>query len=121
MAFTNYGLEKLGSFMANDTPTPPDYLVLGTGSGGFVATNNYLDDEFYRKSITWTFFENRARGNITITSTEANGSNIQEFGLGVGSSGAVGSDLYTRNLSAIGEKNNTFDVDVSFTPVFRRG
>lgn len=121
MSFTDNGLEKLGSFLAGEDPTPPNNVAFGTGSSGFIGSESYLNNEFYRKSLTWGFYNGRPRGQIILTSTDANGSNIQEFGLGTGSTGVAGSNLYTRNSTAIGVKNNTFDVEISFTPVIRRG
>jgi hypothetical protein len=54
-----------------------------------------------------------------LLTTDAVGSNIQEIGLGTAVT-PLGSDLWTRELSAIGLKNNTFDVDVKFDIEFRR-
>lgn len=119
MTFTNYGLEQFGSYMIGAAPSNPDYMAFGFGSDAFIGTQAHLGSEFLRKSITWTFFENSARGTVSLSSTDANGSNIQEFGLAQGAS--VGSDVMARVLSAIGEKNNAFDVDISFSTKFRRG
>lgn len=119
MTFTDYGLAQLGSFMTGAAPSTPQYMAFGFGSDAFIGSQAYLGSEFLRKSITWSFSENNARGTVSLASTEANGSNIQEFGIAQGAS--LGSDVMARILSAIGEKNNTFDVDISFSTKFRRG
>lgn len=118
MVFTDYGLRQLGSFIAGLSPTYPGYIGFGAGSLVFTGDENYLNDEFLRKSVTWTFFENKPVADVTIATTEANGSVFNEFGLGQGAS--TGSDLYSRDFSAIGTKNKTFDVDHSVTIQFRR-
>lgn len=119
MPFTDYGLIQIGSFLANQGPSPPDNIVIGFGSNSFVGSENFLGSEFLRKTFSWSFVDNNANGNVSINNTEANGSNINEFGLGIGAS--LGSNLYTRDLSSIGPKNNTFDVDMTFQAFFRRG
>lgn len=119
MTFTDFGLNQLGSFVAGQSPSPPNYVAFGFSGSAFNNSQAHLGSEFYRKVITWAYFNNRPQGNVTLTSAEGNGSNIQEFGIGVGS--VLGSNIYARNLTAIGPKNNTFDVDISFGVLFRRG
>lgn len=119
MAFTNYGLEKLGSWIRGETVNIPGSLSFGHSGKAIVNSESHLGDEFYRKEVTWTTFKGNPQFNVTLTSVEANGSYIGELGLG--SSEATGSDLYFRSLSAIGSKNNTFDVDIRGQILFRRG
>lgn len=119
MAFTNYALELLGSWIRGETVSTPNYLVFGTHTDAIDNTENYLGNEFYRKEVTWTTFKGNPQFNVTLTSVEAVGSYVGELGLGIGST--IGSDTYFRSLSAIGSKNNTFDVDIRGQILFRRG
>jgi len=118
IAFTDFGLIQLGSFIVGDSPTTPQYMAIGIGSTVFDGAENYLGSEFLRKTITWSTFENIPQGNVAISTIDANGSFIRELGMGQGAS--LGSDLYSRNLSSIGEKNSTFDVNVVFEVRFER-
>lgn len=119
MTFTDYGLDQFGSYIVGDTPTSPEYTVFGFGSDVFIGSQNYLGSEFLRKATTWTIFEGNPRASVTISTLEANGSNIQEIGIGQVS--GIGSDIMARFLSSVGEKNNTFDVDIGYSVKFRRG
>lgn len=118
MGFNDFGLFQFGSFMKGDSPTTPDYLEYGSGSTLFTGSTNHLEDGFLRKAITYRWVGSNISGTSTLLTTEGNGSTIQEVGAGNGNS--VGSNLYFRDLSAIGDKNNTFTTDVTFECKFSR-
>lgn len=118
MAWTDYGLGRLGSWTIGSAPTNPLYIALGQGNSAFVGSENYLNNELFREAVSWNFFQGNPQATVTIPTTSANGSILNEFGLAASSS--LGSDLDTRNLSAIGSKNNTFDVNLSLTTKYRR-
>lgn len=111
MGFNDKGLIEMGSFLKGDSPTPPDYIEFGAGSMNFTGSTPNLQSGFYRAPITWRWNGNKPVAIAQLGTNAAVGSNIQELGLAVGAS--VGSNLYTRDLSAIGDKTNSFTVEVS--------
>lgn len=118
MAFTDYGLIQLGSFTKGDNPTYPNYLCFGSDSS-IDLSKSYMGSEFYRKAITWSWSGNRPKGYASLLSTEGNGSVVYELGV-AGGSVSLGSTLYIHDSSAVGEKNNTFDVSVTFEVRYSR-
>lgn len=118
MGFNNFGLLQLGSFIKGDSPLPPAYLEFGTGSSLFDGTKSHNDNGFLRKPITWRWNGNNAQGTTILLTTDGVGSNIGEVGMGAGVN--VGSNLYTRDTSAIGDKDATFTTTLSFDVRFSR-
>jgi hypothetical protein len=112
MSFTDYGLIQLGSFIKGDSPSPPTHLEFGIGSSFFDGTKPNLDSGFMRAPITWRWSGTNPQGVAVLSTIDALGSNISEIGIGAGSS--VGSTLYTRDLSAIGDKTSAFSVTLTF-------
>ena len=118
MPVVDYGLVQLGSFIKGGNPTPPNYMEFGTSGSNFAGSANYNGSGFYRVPIVWDWTGNKVLGTATLNTIEAIGSNIQEVGVGQGAS--VGSNLYTRDLSAIGDKTDSFTVDVGIEMRFSR-
>ena len=118
MPFTDYGLIQLGSFTKGDSPSYPSFTEFGQGSLSFDGTQNYLENGFLRKAITWRWNGTKPQGTAILLTTDGNGSTINELGIGVGS--IVGSNLYNRELSAIGDKNESFTVTLTFDVDYRR-
>ena len=118
MPVLDNGLENVGSFFRDLTPVPPRFLEFGLGSETVNLGSENLVDGFIRKELEWFVSGVDSKAITSLTTLEGNGSNITEVGLGAGSE--VGSDLYTRDLSAIGDKDNTFDVTVSLEMRIRR-
>ena len=118
MGWTDYGFIQLGSFLKGDGPSYPDYVEFGTGSRLFTGSYNYLEDGILRKQITWRWAGNNAQATAVLLTTDGNGSNFNEIGMGTGS--LVGSNVFTRDLSAIGDKNNSFSVTTTFETRFSR-
>jgi len=110
--------ENLGSLFVLGSFTVPDYMGFGVGSSTFNGSTNYLTDERLRKQVTWRFIGTEPVANVTITPTQLNGSDVAEVGLGEGAS--LGSDLHTRDLSAIGVKNSNFSVTINQKMRYRR-
>ena len=113
MAFLNYGIGQIGSALRGlgTNVSFMGSLAFGTGGSGFNGSDTYLNFEVIRVPITWSAVGSDPRGTSTLSTAQANGSGIQELGMVFGAS-ANGSDIFTRNLSAIGSKNNTFSVVV---------
>lgn len=118
MPFTNYGILQLGSFTKGETTQSPDYLVVGSGASGFDGTIPNLEQEVIRKAISWAWNGTRPQATALLLTTDANGSTLNEIGMGVGS--LVGSNVWNRELSAIGDKNETFTVTITFDVDYRR-
>ena len=119
MPKTDYGLGKIGSFYMNESVTRPTYICFGTGSTTFNATENHLNSEVEAVSVTRERIGNSVRYSGLLPTTHANGSDLGEIGVGVGS--LCGSTLWSRDLSAIGEKNSTFSTSVYVTFKYERG
>ena len=119
MGTTDYCLEKLGSWFQGETITSPDYCEFGIGSEVFYSGSPNLVNGIIRKAITWTWLDGDPRGAATIATTEANGSQIGEFGFGVGNT-VAGSNIYFRELSAIGTKDSSFDAEITLKLRLRR-
>ena len=118
MGVNDKGLIEIGSFVKGDSPDFAGSIVVGNGTSSFNRTTYYLDNEFARKEITWTWDGNDPKGESTFLVTEANGSYFGELGLG--SSDTLGSDLWTRDTSAIGSKLSTYEIAIYFNWRFRR-
>ena len=118
MVVLNNGLENFGSFIRGQSPTPPSFVEFGLGSEPVDVGSNHLGSGFIRKSIEWFTRGDDSVGIARLTTADAVGSTIEELGLAAGS--VVGSDLYTRELSSIGDKDDTFDVVVSIEMRVRR-
>lgn len=118
MGMNDYGLIQLGSFMKGDSPSYPNYMEFGTGSLSFTGSTSYLEGGFFRTPINWRWNGTKPVAYAQLLTTDAVGSNIQE--LGIGNSSSVGSNLFTRDLSTIGDKTNSFTVDVSVEMRFSR-
>ena len=111
MPFTNYGLLQVGSFIGGFNPSSPTHLEFGTGSATFIGSVNELETPIIRKPITWTWAGDNIRANAQLSTIDAVGSTIRELGVGVGSA-VGGANLYSRDLSAIGDKTESFSVDI---------
>jgi len=120
MGTSDYCLEKLGSWFQGDSVTSPDYCEFGVGSSIFNSGSYYLNDGKLRKAITWTWLDGDPQGFVQLATTEMNGSQIGEFGFGVGAT-TPGSNIYFRELSAIGTKDSSFDAEISMKLRIRRG
>lgn len=119
MAFNNYGLTQLGSFMKGDSPSSPDYVEFGEIGSSQIYSNSYLYSGIMRNSITWTWLNTiDIRGYATLNYNDAIGSTILELGLGTGST--VGSTIYARETSTIGDKTATESFAIQFDVVPRR-
>lgn len=113
MGMTDYGVEKLGSFLYNESVTVVNNMTWGTGSGAFNDDNEYLNAEVDSSALASAWVGDYIQYSAVLTTTQANGSNIQEVGVGVGS--PTGSTLWARDLSAIGDKDNTYSATVYMT------
>lgn len=118
MSFTDYGLETLGSFIKGDAPGHPNYLAFGAGNQAFIGSMSHLQNEIMRSEITWQWNGKNPQGVILLLTTDAVGSNIQELGLGSGLT--LGSNIMSRDLSAIGDKTNSFSTTLKIETRFSR-
>lgn len=118
MAVTDHGLFLLGSFTKGDSPSSPANMGFGTGSATFNGSTEYLENEVDRHTTTWAWSGRWVKGTSVLTTSDSNGSNIQELGLAVGA--ALGSDLFSRDISAIGDKDASFSVTANITVKIER-
>lgn len=103
---------ETGSFLMGLAPAvPTGSLAFGTDDTDVTDSDTYLGTEIQRKIISWTFNGNTPRGIVSLSQSEANGSSIQEIGLC--EQATAGSELASRDLSAIGSKTSAFSVDVT--------
>jgi len=118
MPFLDNGLIQMGSFIRGENPTPPNYCEFGVIGSDVEVGSPHLGSGLIRKPISWDLRGTDPVGLAELTTLDLNGSVIHEIGIAPGSE--VGSNLYTRDLSAIGSKNNTFNVQVNFEVRLRR-
>ena len=113
-------MEKIGSYVIGlaGTSLAPTYCEFGVGSTSFNSGSYYLDNGKLRKDVSWTWLDGDPYGTVLLSTVEMTGSNIGEFGFGTSS--AIGSDLYFRELSAIGAKDTSFDVEINMKVRVRR-
>jgi len=119
MAITDYGLEQIGSWFMGLDPSFIGSLAFGIDNSVVDTTLNYLGEEITRKAVTWSWNGNNPQANVSLLSTEANGSGIGEIGFVVGTS--IGSDACSRDLSAIGSKDSYFNVEITADIRITRG
>lgn len=119
MGVHDFGLEKLGSFVQGITTPYPSTMAFGNGSSAFDATDTHLENEFTRKAVSWAWNGRDPRGTVLFGNTEAVGSSFLEMGLGSGVT-ANGSNIWSRDLSAIGSKLDSYALEISFDFRFRR-
>jgi hypothetical protein len=113
MAVSDYGIFHLGSFLKGDAPTAPVGMAFGVGSSAFNGSTYHLEDEVERNAITWAWSNRWAKATAVLAAGEANGSTLEEIGIGTGAT--LGSDMLTRDASAIGDKDASFSVTVNTT------
>jgi len=113
MPFNDYGFEHIGSFIMCLNPSNIGSMCFGIDNSLFDGTKSYLGNEIQRKQINWSWDGDVPKGTITLSQAEANGSGIQELGLC--SANSVGSDVDSRDLSAIGSKTSAFSVDITMS------
>lgn len=112
MGFTDFGLQQFGSFVVGSTVPNPNTIAFGTGSEAFNGSTFYLNDEFTRKTISWSWNGDKPRGEVVLGSEEAVGSVFAETGIGSGLT--LGSNLWSRDLMAVGSKSPGIAVQVFF-------
>lgn len=110
MTVTDYGVLQLASFIKGNAIVAPTYMCFGTGSVATDVTKNYLNREVESAIITKAWVGNEVQFVSTLSTLQANGSSIGEIGIGIGS--PCGSTLWARDLSAIGDKDNTYSVTI---------
>ena len=119
MGYSDYGLEQVGSWILGLSPSNAGSMCFGSGSLAFDGTMKYLESEDFRMPVTWSWNGTTPIATITIPTSDANGSTIYELGLGT--SATVGSDLSSRDVSAIGVKNASFSVNITMEVSIERG
>lgn len=112
MGFTDFGLLQFGSFIMGSTTPYASAMVFGTGSNTFIGSQAHLQTEFVRKTIDWTWNGTTPRGLVTFGSSEAAGSLFAEVGIGSGLT--LGSNIWSRDLSAVGSKAPGYTLEFVF-------
>lgn len=119
MVFTNYGFLQLSSFVVGSSITFPGSAAFGAGSATFVGSQTHLNAEFNRRPISWTWNGTDPQGTVTFSTTEFNGSVFNELGI-TNASGANGSNIWSRDVGAVGSKASNFALEFVFDVRFRR-
>lgn len=105
------GLNLIRDFLNGDAPNPPSHMAFGSGTSAVTAADTSLGSEVIRKSISKE--EKATPGvieyTVTIDSTEANGSNLSEFGVFNASSGGT---MLMRKTHLVYQKTASFGVKV---------
>ena len=118
MVVVDYGITEIGSFIRGLSPNGVGSIAFGVGSTAVTGSETYMESEVIRTPITWTVVGSDINAVATLNTTQANGSYLKEIGMVFGVS--LGSDVFSRDISAIGSKNATFSVIVDQTVRIRR-
>ena len=118
MPIVDQGIYNLGSHIRGLSPNSIGSVAFGLGSDAVTGSEIHMENEVTRTPITWSYVGSDVHAQATLSTTEANGSFIKEIGMCEDS--AIGSDIFSRDISAIGSKNSTFSVIVEQTIRIRR-
>ena len=118
MVVVDYGVTEIGSYIRGLAPDGVGSVAYGVGSIAVTGSEINMESEVIRTAIDWSVVGSDIRAVSTLNTTQANGSYIKEIGMVFGAS--IGSDIFSRDISAIGSKNATFSVIVDQTIRIRR-
>lgn len=120
MVFLDLGINEIQKkSIRNEGGSVPDNAFFAGSDNTFTGTEESVVNEFLRKEVIWTQTGLNSKYIVEISSVELTGSYIAAFGLAAGED--IGSDIYfTLNDSFIGEKNNTFNVEIEGEIIIRR-
>ena len=119
MGVTDNGIDNLGKMVRGVATGSPTHLGFAGGSDAFSGSETALTNEFIRKEVTWTQSGLFSKYSVELSSVEANGSYIKSVGLLDDSVIGSGS-LYTYDVSFIGSKTSSFNVQLEGEFIFRR-
>ena len=120
MVFVNDGIAELNAVgIRNEVGETPSYLSFSGSNNTYIGSESSLSNVFIRKAVSWSQTGINSKFQVQLSSVEAVGSNIESLGL-VGGSGIGSNTLFTINQSFIGEKTNTFNVQVEGEIFIRR-
>ena len=120
MSYTDTGLYRIGQLIQGKSSLYPSHAGFASGSAAVTGSETSLGSEFLRKSVTWTDSGNTSSiYTVEISNLEANGSNINSTGLFDNASIGSG-NMHTYDLSFIGAKNNSFNVQVQGEVIISR-
>lgn len=119
MGFTDYGILQLGSFLLGSTVVFTGSMAFGNGSNAFIGSQSHLQNEFFRKAISWEWNGTDPSGHVVFAASEANGSFFGEVGITNGSP-FLGSNMWSRDISSIGSKSSAFALEIIFETRIRR-
>jgi hypothetical protein len=119
MVFQNAGFRMIQSVaIRNESGITPTNMIFAGSDNTFTGSEIELNNEFIRKDIIWSQSGRHSKYVTTLSSVEAVGSYISATGA-VGS--ASGSEiLFFSDEVFIGEKTNTFNVQLTGEVIFRR-
>ena len=120
MVYLDQGLEYFHETAIRNTGTKtPKYIEYGSGTS-ITSSDTELESAFLCKSLAWSQVGSNSLFEVTLLSTECNGSDINQIGLSA--TNIVGStDLFLKDYSFISLKNNTFEIQVEGEIQIERG
>lgn len=119
MVFQNDGLEMIGKVaLRNESGNTPIKMIFTGSNNTYTGSEGAMVNEFIRKSITWTESGTHSKFTAHLASTDAVGSYI--VGMGAVGSGTGSETLFFSEEVFIGDKTNTFNVQVIGDVYFRR-
>jgi len=120
MVFHDPGIEDIQSIgIRNGTGQTPTHFSFTGSDNTHTGTETVLVNEYIRKAVSWTKSGIQSKYNVELLSIEAIGSNITGTGL-VGNDTIGSGTLFTSNTSFIGNKTDTFNVQVEGEIIIQR-
>lgn len=119
MGITNEGIYRIGQLIQGASTNYPTYVAFATGSDEFNGSETSLDSEIIRKEITWSTSGIYSKYTTEISSPEGNGSEFKSMGL-VDEETLDAGNLWSYDLTYIGSKNNSFNVQVEGEIIIQR-
>lgn len=120
MVFVDDGIASIqNTGIRNVSGQTPTYLIFAGSDNTYLGTESSMSEEFIRKEVSWAQTGIQSKFTVQLNSVEVIGSDIQATGL-VGTSGIGTGSLFTVDSSFIGEKTNTFNVQVTGEVFVRR-
>lgn len=120
MVYVNDGIEEVQSVaIRNSGGSTPINLIYAGSDNTFTGLETEFENEITYTSLIWSKEGINSKYRTILTSLDAVGSYIGTIGIATGSS-IVNSTLHTIAPSFIGNKDNTFNVQIEGEIIMRR-
>ena len=108
MTFTNAGRNEVRDWLAGVSATAPNSIGVGTGTTSATVNDTALGTEVFRQTITAVTSPFLAMFEMVMTTVDATGSSLSEFGLFNNTTGS--GDMFLRNTFAPVDKTSAIEI-----------